>query len=82
MSVVGASADSPMELFRCKHAAEAHLRGSGVAWTIVRATAFVELWIDILGSTATPGRPVVFGRGDNPINFVSVTTSPRWSNTP
>jgi uncharacterized protein YbjT (DUF2867 family) len=74
MSVAGAAPDSPMELFRMKHAAEEHLRASGVRWTIVRATAFLELWIDILGSTAArSGRPVVFGRGDNPINFVSVT---------
>jgi len=74
MSVVGAAADSPMELFRMKHAAEQHLRASGAGWTIVRATAFLELWIDLLSQTAArSGRPVVFGRGTNPINFVSVT---------
>jgi NADH dehydrogenase len=74
MSVAGAAADSPMELFRMKHAAEEHLRASGVRWTIVRATAFFELWIDVLSQTAArSGRPLVFGRGDNPINFVSVT---------
>ena len=73
MSVAGAAADSPMELFRMKHAAEEHLRASGVRWTIVRATAFFELWIDVLSQTSgRSGRPVVFGRGDNPINFVSV----------
>ncbi len=73
MSVVGAAADSPLELFRMKHAAEQHLMAAGGSWTIVRATAFVELWIDVLGKTAArTGRPVVFGRGDNPINFVSV----------
>jgi NADH dehydrogenase len=73
-SVAGAAADSPMELFRMKHAAEEHLQASGVRWTIVRATAFFELWIDVLSQTAArSGRPVVFGRGDNPINFVSVT---------
>jgi uncharacterized protein YbjT (DUF2867 family) len=66
LSVVGASAEHPMELFRAKHAAEAHLRASGVRWTIVRATAFVELWADIMT------KPIVFGRGENPINFVSV----------
>jgi uncharacterized protein YbjT (DUF2867 family) len=72
-SVAGAAADSPMELFRMKHAAEEHLRASGVRWTIVRATAFLELWTEVLGKTAArSGRPVVFGRGDNPINFVSV----------
>jgi NADH dehydrogenase len=73
MSVVGAAADSPMELFRMKHAAEQHLLAGDGDWTIVRATAFLELWIDVLAKTAArSGRPVIFGRGDNPINFVSV----------
>lgn len=66
MSVVGASAQHPMELFRAKYAAEQHLRATGRAWTIVRATAFVELWAEIMQ------KPIVFGRGENPINFVSV----------
>ena len=74
MSVVGAAPDSPMELFRMKHAAEEHLKASGVRWTIVRATAFLELWLDVLAKTAArSGRPVVFGHGNNPVNFVSVT---------
>jgi uncharacterized protein YbjT (DUF2867 family) len=73
MSTVGAAADSPMELFRVKHAAEQHATTSGVPTTIVRATAFLELWTDLLGQTAgRSGRPLVFGRGENPINFVSV----------
>src|SRR5260370_22644148 len=73
MSVVGAAADSPMELFRMKHAAERHLQAGDGCWTIVRATAFLELWIEVLGKTAArSGRPIVFGRGDNPVNFVSV----------
>lgn len=66
MSVVGSAADSPMDLFRAKFAAEEHVRASGAPWTIVRATAFVELWAEIMA------KPIVFGRGDNPINFVSV----------
>jgi uncharacterized protein YbjT (DUF2867 family) len=74
MSVAGAAEDSPMELFRMKYAAEEHLRASGIRWTIVRATAFLELWIDLMTSTATrSGRPLVFGKGNNPISFVSVT---------
>ena len=73
MSVVGAAPDSPMELFRMKHAAEQHAAASGVQTTIVRATAFMELWVDLLRQTAgRSGRPLVFGRGDNPLNFVSV----------
>jgi NADH dehydrogenase len=74
MSIVGASADHPIELFQMKHAAEEHLRASGVPWTIVRATAFAEFWLDLLAQTAgASGRPVIFGRGSNPINFVSVS---------
>lgn len=44
MSVVGAWARHPMELYRAKHAAEQHLIASRTRWTIVRATAFLELW--------------------------------------
>ena len=58
MSIVGASAEHPIELFRMKYAAEEHLRASGVPWTIVRATAFAEFWLDLLDQTAgASGRP-------------------------
>ena len=66
LSVVDASPSSPMELFRAKYAAEQHLQASAAAWTIIRATAFVELWAEIMA------KPIVLGRGENPINFVSV----------
>jgi uncharacterized protein YbjT (DUF2867 family) len=66
MSVVGATPDNPMELFRAKFAAEQHLRASTAPWTIVRATAFIELWAEIMQKAP------VLGRGENPINFVSV----------
>ena len=72
LSVVGARADHPMELFRMKAAAESHLSSAGVAWTVVRATSYLETWIGILQQTAArSGRPLVFGRGANPLNFVS-----------
>ena len=66
MSIVGASPTSPMELFRAKYAAEEYLRERSQSWTIVRATAFIELWAEIMA------KPIVFGRGNNPINFTSV----------
>lgn len=66
MSVVGASPQHPMALFRAKYAAEQHLTASRAGWTIVRATAFLELWDDLMT------KRIVFGRGENPINFVSV----------
>lgn len=73
MSIVGAAQDSPFELFRMKHAAETVLAASAVPSTVVRSTAFLELWIELLISTAgRSNRPLVFGRGRNPTNFVSV----------
>ena len=74
MSIVGAASDHPIDLFRAKYAAEQYVRRSSVPWTIVRATAFIETWAGIM---VTPPRPpnkiLVFGRGDNPVNFVSAT---------
>lgn len=73
VSVYGASPDHPMELMRMKYAAEQRLAASGVPHTIVRATAFMETWVDVMKQTATAKHgPLVFGRGENPINFVSV----------
>jgi uncharacterized protein YbjT (DUF2867 family) len=73
LSTVGAAPDSPIELFRMKHAAEGIALDRGIPTTIIRATAFLELWIELMEQTAArSGRPLVFGRGDNPINFVSV----------
>ena len=74
VSVAGASPGHPIELFRAKHAAEEMLRASSIPWTIVRATAFMETWGTIMGQPLqTSGKILVFGRGDNPINFVSAT---------
>jgi NADH dehydrogenase len=74
VSVVGASADSPMELLRMKWQAEEALRDSGLRWTIVRPAAFAQTWIRLMRDTAgRSGRPLVFGRGDNPMPFVDVS---------
>lgn len=74
VSVLGASPDSPLELFRAKHEAEHQLRCGTTPWTIVRAGAYLETWLAILAQTAgTSGRPLIFGRGRQPIAFVSAT---------
>jgi NADH dehydrogenase len=73
VSIVGVAAEHPLELFRMKFMAEEHLRRSRVPGTVVRATAFAELWIRLLRETAgRGGRPLVFGRGESRTNFVSV----------
>jgi uncharacterized protein YbjT (DUF2867 family) len=73
VSIHGARADHPLGLYRAKFFAEERLRESRLAWTIVRPTVFMELWAGIVGdSLVKSGKATVFGRGDNPINFVSV----------
>ena len=72
MSVIGAAADSPLDLFRAKYAAEHHLRASGVPFTVVRSGPFLETWVGVMRKTAGKGgRPMVFGRGEQPNPFVS-----------
>jgi uncharacterized protein YbjT (DUF2867 family) len=77
VSVIGARADHPLELFRMKAAAETALRSNapsaGADWTIVRASAFAEMWLDIFRSTSgRSGVPKVMGPGRNLVNVVSV----------
>jgi uncharacterized protein YbjT (DUF2867 family) len=74
ISLVGTAPDHPIGLFRAKYAAEQALRASGISWTIVRATAFMETWGKIMEqSRKASGKILVFGRGTNPVNFVSAT---------
>jgi uncharacterized protein YbjT (DUF2867 family) len=73
VSVLDAGPDHPMSLHRSKAAAEQHLRTSGLSWTILRPSSYVETWTNIVGGKLASGGPaLVFGRADNPINFVSV----------
>lgn len=72
LSVGGAAADHPIPLFRAKHAAEEAVRASGIDWTIIRPSAYLETWLGIIGGPLVgTGKTLVFGHGENPINFVS-----------
>lgn len=73
ISVMGAGARHPMSLARAKFAAEEELHKSGLSSTIVRASPFMETWLNMVGETLDDkGYAMVFGPGTNPINFVSV----------
>ena len=72
LSVLDARPDHPMSLHRAKYAAEQHLYASGLAWTVLRPSSYVETWAGVVGSKVAGGGPgLVFGRGANPINFVA-----------
>ena len=72
-SAYGVHPDHPIDFFRIKARVEAHLRASGLSYTILRPTAFMEFWAALVGQPLVDtGRTMVFGRGVNPVNFVSV----------
>ena len=72
VSVKDASPDHPAELMRMKYAVEKDLKASGLAWTIIRPTAYMETWCEVLGRPLLDtGKTQVFGNGRNPINWVS-----------
>ncbi|MGB9376563.1 MAG: SDR family oxidoreductase [Mycobacteriales bacterium] len=73
ISMYGAAMSAWMDLARAKYAAEQAVRASAMAWTIIRPTAFMETWAQIVGAPLLQtGRTRVFGRGNNAINFVSM----------
>jgi uncharacterized protein YbjT (DUF2867 family) len=62
-----------IDFFAAKFATEAYLQRSGLTWTILRPTAFMDTWADIVGRPlVTTGKTMIFGKGDQPINFVAV----------
>jgi len=72
VSVLRASPDHPMELARMKHLAEQRLIESKLSWTILRPSTFIETFQQILcAPLLEKGKTVVFGRAENPVNFVS-----------
>jgi uncharacterized protein YbjT (DUF2867 family) len=72
VSIQGAAPDHPLDLARMKYTAEQELKASGLAWTIIRPTAYMETWGQLIGEPLLrDGKTRIFGRGTNPINFVS-----------
>ena len=79
VSVQGASPDSPLEFFRIKYSTEEYLRASGLSFTILRPSAFMDLWSQLIGQPVVEqGKTTIFGRGNNPINFVAVEDVARF----
>jgi uncharacterized protein YbjT (DUF2867 family) len=74
LSIHGATLDHPLELFRMKRRAEEELQASGIPWTILRPTAYMETWTKLIGDPLViTGKTRIFGRGENPINFISAS---------
>lgn len=72
-SVLGVDASSPIPFLAAKGRSEAHLRASGMSWTILAPNAFMESWpLVVVGAPALAGRPVtIVGDGRRRHTFVS-----------
>lgn len=70
--------DSP--LHRAKRGVERHLRESGVPYTILRPSFFMEVWLSpAVGFDWPAGRVTVFGTGENPVSFISAADVARFA---
>jgi uncharacterized protein YbjT (DUF2867 family) len=74
LSVIGAAPDHEVDFWRNKWQVEQYLKQSGLTYNIIRASAFIEMHIqEMLGkSILAKGKVTIFGKGENPTNFVSV----------
>lgn len=72
-SVVGASDDHPVDFWRHKARVERYLKDSGLTYTIIRPTAFMEVHAyQLVGKSIVEGKRVMlFGPGRNPRNYVA-----------
>ena len=73
VSLLGADPDHPVPFMRAKGQSESALRESGMGYTILAPTAFMEFWpAMVVGMPALQGRPVTLvGEGRRRHSFVS-----------
>ncbi len=76
-----ASPVHPTDFYRSKAKIEAHLKASGLSYSILRPPAFMEWHVhNLLGaSILTSGKTTIYGKGDNPINFIAGTDVARFA---
>lgn len=67
------SLPSSAPLVRYKRQAERAVRASGMEWTILQPTVFMEIWLsEALGWNIREGKATIFGAGTSPMSWVSV----------
>jgi NADH dehydrogenase len=65
--------DEPFPLRDAKRAVEQRLKDSGMIYTIVRPSIFMEVWLTpIVGFNPSSGRVRIYGTGDRPISMIAV----------
>jgi uncharacterized protein YbjT (DUF2867 family) len=79
VSLSGNLETPPTPLQRAKREAEQHLQRSSMGWTIVRPSAFIEIWLSpLLGFDPANGRATVYGSGGAPVSYISLSDVARF----
>lgn len=64
--------DSDFPLHNAKRAVEKHLKASGLIYTILRPSMFMEVWLSpAVGFDAANAKATLYGTGDQPIAWIS-----------
>ena len=80
VSALGARPDHTVDLLRIKYGVEQYVRHNVLSYTILRPAAFMESWAASIGEQiARKSELTIVGRGENPINFVSVEDAARFA---
>lgn len=67
-----ANLDLDFPLGRAKRAVEAHLMNSGMAYTILRPSCFMEVWLSpAVGFDPGNGTVTLYGEGTKPISYIA-----------
>jgi len=74
VSALGASIDSPVPFLRAKAESEAHLRASGLSYSIIAPNVFMDVWVPaVVGKPARAGEPVTLvGEGQRQHSQVAI----------
>ena len=74
ISILGAAPDHPIDFFRTKHQIEETLKASGLSYTILRPSAFMEWHAHIFNgkSILEKGKTSLLGNGTKLRNFIAV----------
>ena len=73
-SILGASPNHPVDFWRTKYNIEEYLKTSGLSYTILRPSAYMELHAHIFNgkSILESGKTSLLGKGTKPRNFIAV----------
>jgi uncharacterized protein YbjT (DUF2867 family) len=79
VSVSGNLETPTTPLLEAKRAVEQQLQRSSMGWTILRPSAFMEIWLSpLLGFDPNNDRATVYGSGGAPISYISVSDVARF----